>query len=46
MGLINLVSVYNLKISDVAAGNILHNGKRISTNMTLSPIDVKSIGGR
>jgi hypothetical protein len=45
MGLINLVTVYSMHVSDIAAGNIIQKDERISTNLTLSPSDVQSIGG-
>ena len=44
-GLINLVTVYGMKVSDIAAGNIIQEDQIISTNLTLSPTDVQSIGG-
>ena len=45
MGLINLVTVYDMHVSDIAAGNIIQNDKIIHTNLTLSPTDIQSIGG-
>ena len=45
MGLINLVTVYGMQVSDIAAGNIIQEDQIISTNLTLSPTDVQSIGG-
>jgi hypothetical protein len=45
MGLINLVTVYGMQVSDIAAGNIIQKDKIVSTNLTLSPTDVQSIGG-
>ena len=45
MGLINIVTVYGMQVSDIAAGNIIQKDKIVSTNLTLSPTDVQSIGG-
>ena len=45
MGLINLVSVYNMSVADIADGKLIFGDKTISTNLTLSPTDVYSVGG-
>ena len=45
IGLINLDTVYGMNFSDIAAGNIIQEDQIISTNLTLSPTDVQSIGG-
>ena len=45
MGLINLVSVYNMSVADIADGKLIIADKTISTNLTLSPTDVYSVGG-
>ena len=45
MDLINLVTVYDMHVSDIAAGNIIQKDKIIHSNLTLSPTDVQSIGG-
>ena len=45
MGLINLVSVYNMSVADIADGKLIIADKTISTNLTLSATDVYSVGG-
>ena len=45
MGLINLVTVYGMQVSDIADGNIIQKDKIIHSNLTLSPTDLQSIGG-
>ena len=45
MGLINLVSVYNMSVADIADGKLIFGDKTISTNLTLSATDVYSVGG-
>ena len=45
MGLINLMTVYNMSIPDIASGTLKFEKKAISTNLSLSPADVQSVGG-
>ena len=45
MGLINLVSVYSMRVEDIADGRLVTKDNTISTNLTLSTADLQSIGG-
>ena len=45
MGLINLVTVYNMSATDIASGKLIFEDKTVSSNLSLSAVDVQSIGG-